>query len=98
MCGGMKTVDLKVIEGDGDAAPGYLWQSVTRKHPCEYCKCCACKKVCTRCRMNCSPTDSYFIPVIGCPDFDDIRRFEPVRYLYRKTAGVEYRIHLPKPR
>ena len=94
----MKTVDLKVIDGGRDAGREFVRQNVAGKHACEYCKCCSCKKVCTRCRMNCSPTDSYFIPVIGCPEFDDIRRFEPVRYLYRNAAGEEYRICLPKPR
>jgi hypothetical protein len=92
----MESVNLKVIEGNRGAERGVVRQSFAGKHACEYCKCCSCKKVCTRCRMNCSPTDSYFIPVIGCPEFSDIRKFEPVRYLYRSTAGVEYRICLPK--
>jgi hypothetical protein len=94
----MGYVDLKVIEGDreGDRSP--LRLDFAAEHACEYCKCCSCKNVCNRCRMNCSPTDSDFIPVIGCPDFNDMRKFEPVRYLYRSTAGVEYRICLPKPR
>ncbi len=94
----MRSVNLKVIEGNGGADRRPLRQSFAGKHACEYCRCCSCKKVCTRCRINCVPTDSYFIPVIGCPEFADMREFEPVRYIYRSTAGVEYRICLPKPR
>lgn len=94
----MKTVNLKVIEGNPEAVREAVWQNVAGKLPCEYCKCCSCKKVCTRCGANCSPTDSYFIPVIGCPDFDDIRRFVPVRYLYRSASEAEYRICLPRPK
>ena len=94
----MHVVNLKFIEGKRGADRDTLWQDVSGKHACEYCKCCSCKKVCTMCRVNCSPTDSYFIPVIGCPDFEDMRKFEPVRYIYRSGAGVEYRIHLPKPK
>lgn len=94
----MRIVNLEVIEGKVGAGRDFARQNLAGKHPCEYCKCCSCKQVCTKCRINCSPTDSYFIPVIGCPDFSDMREFEPVRYLYRSTAGVEYRICLPKPR
>ena len=94
----MRAVNLTVIEGRPGAERRPVPQSLAGKHACEYCKCCACKKVCTRCRVNCTPTDSYFIPVIACPEFDDVRNFEPVRYLYRRTGGDEYRICLPKPR
>ncbi len=93
----MRTVHLKVIECCGEDR-GFAPPPPAGRHPCEYCKCCSCKKVCTKCSVNCAPGDSYFIPVIGCPEFDDIRRFEPVRYLYRNTGEVEYRIHLPKRR
>lgn len=94
----MHSVNLTVIEGNRGADRGPLRQSFAGKHACEYCRCCSCKKVCTKCRMNCSPTDSYFIPVIGCPGFSDMRKFEPVRYLYRSGSLDEYRIALPKPK
>ncbi|MFH1313996.1 MAG: hypothetical protein ABIJ00_12330 [Candidatus Eisenbacteria bacterium] len=67
-------------------------------HPCEQCKCCSCQHVCTRCRANCSPTDAYFIPVVGCPDFADMQETEPVRYLYRSGYVPEYRLRLPGSR
>lgn len=94
----MRSVNLKVIEGSRGTDRGFVRQSFAGKHACEYCKCCSCKKVCTRCRINCAPTDSYFIPVIGCPEFSDIRKFEPVRYVYRSSGVDEYRICLPKPK
>ena len=94
----MLSVNLKVIEGGRAADRGPVRQSFAGMHACEYCKCCSCKKVCTRCRMNCSPTDSYFIPVIACREFSDMREFEPVRYLYRSGSPDEYRISLPKPK
>lgn len=50
------------------------------------------------CSRNCSPAGSCFIPVIGCPDFEDVREFVPVRYLYRSSDSPEYRICLPKPK
>jgi hypothetical protein len=67
-------------------------------HPCERCKCCSCQRLCTRCKANCSPSDSYFIPVIGCPDFADMQDTEPVRYLYRSGHVPEYRLRLPGSR
>lgn len=67
-------------------------------HPCEYCKCCSCQRVCTRCVSNCSPSNSYFIPVVGCPDFIDMREADPIRYLYRSEYGCEFKIHLPRAR
>lgn len=67
-------------------------------HPCEYCKCCSCQKVCTKCRSNCSPADSLFIPVIGCPEFADMHTASPIRYLYRNGYGREFRVHLPRSR
>jgi hypothetical protein len=36
--------------------------------------------------------------VIGCPEFEDMRNFQPVRYLYRTAPDREYRISLPKPK
>ena len=51
-----------------------------------------------RCGVNCSPATSYFIPVIGCPEFADIREADPVRYLYRNEYGCEYRLRLPRAR
>ncbi|MGD9140624.1 MAG: hypothetical protein PVJ42_03705 [bacterium] len=94
----MSTVNLTVIEGGRGADGGPLPQGFAGKHACEYCKCCSCKKACTMCRNNCTPAESYFIPVIGCPDFEDMRKFEPIRYLYRRSGGAEYRIRLPKSR
>jgi hypothetical protein len=73
-------------------------QHIYRTHPCEYCKCCSCQRVCTKCGINCCPADSYFIPVIGCPDFIDMREIDPVRYLYRYECGGEYKLHLPRMR
>jgi hypothetical protein len=67
-------------------------------HPCEHCMCCSCRRVCTRCRDNCSPMDSCFIPVIGCPDFADMTTIRPVRYLYRTGWDRECRLRLPGAR
>jgi hypothetical protein len=86
---GKKRVDDQLLEAAGVN---------THIHPCEYCKCCACQRVCTKCRVNCSPTNSYFIPVIGCPEYADMRDSEPVRYLYRSGYVPEYRLRLPGSR
>ena len=67
-------------------------------HPCENCKCCACHRLCTKCKDNCSPMESELIPVVYCPDFTDIRTLPPVRYLYRSNYGCEYRLRLPGTR
>jgi hypothetical protein len=88
--GGCDAAD--VLHYDRPGAPGIS------THPCEHCKCCSCQRVCTRCRSNCSPSDSYFIPVVGCPEFVDMRMAKPVRYLYRSEYGREFKIHLPGAR
>jgi hypothetical protein len=67
-------------------------------HPCEQCKCCSCMKICTMCRRNCSPSESFFVPVIGCPDFVHIKETPPVRYTYRTGYDFEYRLCLPGSR
>lgn len=64
-------------------------------HPCEQCRCCACHKLCTRCRDHCRPMESSFAPVAYCPDFSDMRDLRPVRYLYRADCESEYRLRLP---
>ena len=68
------------------------------KHPCEHCRCCACHKLCTRCRANCRPMEASFIPVVYCPDYVDTRSLRPVRYLYRSVGDCEYRLRLPGTR
>jgi hypothetical protein len=34
------------------------------------------------------------IPLIGCPDYVDMRKAEPLRYTYRGGSDLEYRLHL----
>lgn len=65
------------------------------KHPCEICKCCSCVSACMRCRFNCDPSNSDFIPVIGCPHFEDMRLAPVVRYLYRYDYSDSFKVHLP---
>jgi hypothetical protein len=67
-------------------------------HPCENCKCCSCKNVCTMCNRNCCPADSHFVPVIACPDFVPMQETVPVRYTYRTGYDFEFRLHLPGSR
>lgn len=71
---------------------------IEARHPCEHCKCCACHRLCTKCKDHCRPTESYLIPVVYCPDFIDIRTLKPVRYLYRSGYECEYRLRLPRAR
>ncbi|MFH1278322.1 MAG: hypothetical protein ABIK65_08080 [Candidatus Eisenbacteria bacterium] len=66
------------------------------KHGCEHCLCCACERTCTRCH-NCSPMNSRYIPLIGCNDFIDMRKLEPLRYIYFADRSVEYKLHLKLP-
>ena len=67
-------------------------------HPCEQCKCCSCMRVCTMCHRNCSPSESFFVPVIGCPDFVHMQETPPVRYTHRTGYSFEYRLRLPGSR
>jgi hypothetical protein len=92
------TLGPRAARGQGVDNLAYRVKGGTTVHPCEHCKCCSCARVCTRCSINCSPEDSSFIPVIGCPEFKDMREIEPVRYLYRGDAGKEFRLRLPRPR
>ncbi len=62
--------------------------------PCEHCLCAACERLCMKCTISCSPMDGRHIPLIGCPDFVDMRTAPPLRYTYRGGADVEYRLHL----
>jgi hypothetical protein len=62
--------------------------------PCEHCLCAACEKLCMKCSISCSPMHSRYIPLIGCPDFVDMRLLKPLRYTYRGGADIEYRLHL----
>jgi hypothetical protein len=75
-----------------------LGRAAVAKHPCEQCRCCACHKLCTKCRDHCSPMESCFTPVAYCPDFADMRDLRPVRYLYRSDYESEYRLRLPGTR
>jgi hypothetical protein len=68
------------------------------EHSCERCRCCACHKLCTRCRANCRPMETSFIPVVYCPDYVDTRSLRPVRYFYRSGYDCEYRLRLPGTR
>ena len=62
--------------------------------PCEHCLCAACEKLCMKCSISCSPMHNQYIPLIGCPDFVDMRLLQPLRYTYRGGADIEYRLHL----
>ncbi len=62
--------------------------------PCEHCLCAACEKLCMKCSISCSPMDNRHIPLIGCPEFVDMRLLKPLRYTYRGGADLEYRLHL----
>ncbi len=64
------------------------------RSPCEHCLCAACEKLCMKCSISCSPMDNRHIPLIGCPEFVDMRLLKPLRYTYRGGADVEYRLHL----
>lgn len=83
------------VEFDEEAGPYLRKGSV---HPCEQCKCCSCMRVCTMCHRNCSPSESFFVPVIGCPDFVHMQDTPPVRYTHRTGYGFEYRLRLPGSR
>jgi len=95
---------LVVLGGWPELSPGQellacsRFPGVRSEHPCEHCKCCACHRLCTKCRENCRPMKSSLIPVIYCPDFVDLRTLGPVRYLYRSDCGCEYRLRLPGTR
>ncbi len=82
-------------EYDENVGPYVVKGSV---HPCEQCKCCSCMRVCTMCYRNCSPSESYFIPVVGCPDFVHMQETPPVRYTHRSGYGLEYKLRLPGSR
>lgn len=62
--------------------------------PCENCLCAACERLCMKCSISCSPMHNRHIPLIGCPDFVDMRTLKPLRYTYRGGADLEYRLHL----
>ena len=61
---------------------------------CEHCLCAACEKLCMKCSISCSPMHNRHVPLIGCPDFVDMRLLKPLRYTYRGGADLEYRLHL----
>ena len=79
-------------------AVAHLSRASGDRHPCEHCRCCACHRLCTKCRDNCSPMESELVPVVYCPDFRDLRTLPPIRYLYRSDYGCEYRLRLPGTR
>lgn len=81
-----------------DLASAMRGLGIEARHPCEHCKCCACRRLCTKCKDHCRPMDLTLIPVVYCPDFIDIRTLKPVRYLYRSGYDFEYRLRLPGTR
>ncbi|MFH1679468.1 MAG: hypothetical protein ABIH26_02345 [Candidatus Eisenbacteria bacterium] len=81
--------------GEQSEAAGRVAQA-EKKHECEYCLCCACERICTRCR-HCSPMTARYIPLIGCPEFIDMRELKPLRYIYSADPGTEYKLHLKLP-
>jgi hypothetical protein len=64
--------------------------------PCERCLCASCEKLCMKCTISCSPMERSHVPLIGCPDFVDMRSLSPLRYTYRTDAPDEYRLHLSR--
>ncbi|MGQ9602845.1 MAG: hypothetical protein ACUVUU_01375 [bacterium] len=70
-------------------------RQVQERHPCELCRCCSCASTCMRCKFNCNPSNGDFIPVIGCPFFEDMRLTPIVRYLYRYDYSDSFKLHLP---
>ncbi|RPJ45626.1 MAG: hypothetical protein EHM19_05165 [Candidatus Latescibacterota bacterium] len=80
----------------GQAEPNKPIGRPDEKHECEYCLCCACERTCTRCR-HCSPMNNRYIPLIGCPEFIDMRELKPLRYIYRADPLAEYKLHLKLP-
>jgi hypothetical protein len=38
--------------------------------------------------------DNRYIPLIGCPEFIDMRVLKPLRYIYSADPSVEYKLHL----
>ncbi len=66
------------------------------KLECEHCLCCACERTCTRCG-HCSPMNNRYIPLIGCPEFIDMRELKPLRYIYSGDSDTEYKLHLKLP-
>lgn len=62
--------------------------------PCEHCLCASCEKLCMKCTLSCSPMHSRHIPLIGCPEYVNMRELKPLRYTYRGGADVEYKLHL----
>jgi len=38
-----------------------------------------------------------YIPLIGCPEFIDMRELKPLRYIYRADPLAEYKLHLKLP-
>lgn len=63
---------------------------------CEFCLCASCERICTRC-VRCLPMKHRYIPLIGCHIYIDMRKLEPLRYIYRGGADVEYKLHLKLP-
>lgn len=62
--------------------------------PCEHCLCASCERLCMKCTISCSPMANRYVPLIGCPDYVNMRTAPPLRYSYRGGADVEYRLHL----
>lgn len=63
-------------------------------NPCERCLCASCERLCMKCTISCSPMDKRHIPLIGCPDYVNMRTITPLRYTVRGGHDLEYKLHL----
>jgi hypothetical protein len=43
------------------------------------------------------PMNNRYIPLIGCPEFIDMRELKPLRYIYSGDSDTEYKLHLKLP-
>jgi hypothetical protein len=83
-------IPIGIAGAPGDSAP----RAREDRTSCEHCLCAACEKLCMKCSISCSPMHNRHIPLIGCPEFVDMRAATPLRYTYRGGADIEYRLHL----
>ncbi len=88
----MRKLAIRIAVAPNDSSS----ESPTRQDttPCEHCLCASCERLCMQCTVSCSPMHNRHIPLIGCPDYVNMRTLAPLRYTYRGGADLEYKLHL----
>ena len=61
--------------------------------PCERCLCAGCTRTCNQCH-RCKPMEGGYIPLIGCPDHQDMRKTALPRRDQAVCEPESYPIHL----